>query len=419
MGVHPEALLLSAVLRTGQHQPLVAQGVSSDIFTMHQDEMRWVERYVAKHGRVPSKETFKLHWPGFTTYKTDDVEHLCDAVKDNFVRASITNLMSESIDVLDRDEVKRAVQMLDRGLRDINLRANGTRDEFDVFANWASTYESVKDRVSKQMKNGMVGIPTGFPTLDEMTAGLQGGWFVVLAARLSQGKTWTGVRMACTAAFAGFRIQVFSLEQSRTQIAMRCHTFASSAYGVSVFKSLDLMRGKGFDLREYRRFLEGLQIKGNLLVDDTRSLGPCTPELVARVIEQRQPDIVFIDYLSLMSLPTRDWQGYGSLVNELQQVGQRFDIPVVVMAQVNRLGTGKEPPRTEHTADSDQIPRAADLQVTMVQKSKHVMKMSLEKNRHGPNGVSWFCRFSPNTGQFDEINGDEAADQIDKDKEIP
>jgi len=43
--------------------------------------------------------------------------------------------------------------------------------------------------------------------------------------------------------------------------------------------------------------------------------------------------------------------------------------------------------------------------------------MRMAKNRHGEDGYMWYCRFTPNTGQFEEITGDEAEELMMLDSE--
>lgn len=416
---NPEALLISAVLRTGEYQPLMKHGITAEMFHAHSDEMQWVEKYVQKYQRVPNKATFKATWPGCPLYRTDDVDHWCDEVKKAHARYVLVSLLDKSIDMMDVD-LEKAVGQLHTGLSRVAALSQEQGEDFDAFASWEQTFAHVEERVRKVQTTGQAGIPTGFPTLDAVTGGVQPGWLGVVAARLGVGKTWTATRMACTAAFAGHKVLYFSLEQSRHQIALRAHTFASSKYGKETFKSLDLVRGKGFNVRDYGRFLEGLKVSGKFIVNDT-ARGLVTPNTVAGGVEQQHPDIVFIDYLTLMSTSGKgdDWRATARLSAELQQVAQTHMVPIIAVSQVNRLGIGKEPPGAEHLSQSDAIGQDADMVVTMMPKSASVLKMKLAKFRHGPSGVMWFTKFTPNTGQFDEINGDEAQKLIEKDSEVP
>src|SRR5699024_11124994 len=69
---------------------------------------------------------------------------------------------------------------------------------------------------------GMVGVPTGFRDLDQLTHGLHPGQMVVVAARPAVGKSTFGLDVARSASIRnGMTSVIFSLEMSRTEITMR------------------------------------------------------------------------------------------------------------------------------------------------------------------------------------------------------
>ena len=68
----------------------------------------------------------------------------------------------------------------------------------------------------------MIGVPTGFIELDELTNGLHPGQMIVIAARPAVGKSTLGIDIARAAAIKHkMATAVFSLEMSRTEITMR------------------------------------------------------------------------------------------------------------------------------------------------------------------------------------------------------
>lgn len=420
MAAHPEAYLISAVIQSGEYQVLAGHGISHSMFHVYGKQMKWLEDYIARTSKVPSKSALKNQFPNFTIYKVDDTAHWCEEVRKTHKQQALVDLIESAMDMMDADEEDKALVTLENGLQDIRTTAGGINPDFDLFEEWETVYNDVKERVDRVRLTGHAGIPTGFPTLDDVTGGLQGGWFCVVAARLGQGKTWTGVRMAWNAASTSHKVTYFSLEQSKFQIAMRVHAFGSRQYAKAAFNPLDLNRGRGFDLRKYKEFLKDLQAKrgnGSFYINDT-SRGIVTPATIASIIQTKQPDVVYIDYLTLLGTTSDDWKGTAKLSSELQSVAQRYNVPIVAMSQVNRLGISKEPPGAEHLSQADAIGQDADMVLTMTQRSKSVMKMKLAKFRHGPGGMSWNTHFSPGTGEFEEITNEEAEAYIEADSEV-
>jgi replicative DNA helicase len=416
---HPENLLISSIVQTGEYQHLASQGISSAMFHTYDQEAAWLEKYIQKNGKAPSKQALRQTFPEFVIYKVDDVKHWCEEVHRTHKQQSIVNLMDDALNMVDAGDEDAALALVQAGLQSIATTSQGVRNNFDVFDNWDEVYDSVQTRVDRVRLHGYAGVPTGFQTLDDITGGMQPGWFGVVAARLGQGKTWTAVRMAWAAAIAQRKVHYFSLEQSRLQIAMRVHAFGSRQFSSEVFNPMDLNRGKGFDIRKYKQFLQDMRAQrgnGQFKINDT-ARGIVTPSTIAAVIETEQPDIVFIDYLTLLGTSSDDWRGTAKLSSEIQSTAQRFDIPIMALSQVNRLGISKEPPGAEHLSQADAIGQDADLVLTMTQLSKNVQKMKLAKFRHGQGGDTWFAKFSPGTGEYEEIDHATAEDLIEQDQE--
>lgn len=413
-----EVLFLSAVLRQGDVVTPLGSGVTKHWFHSYQDEWEWVDSYVKRHRKCPSKTLFRDRFPGFTILKSDDVEYTINQLRASHIRFSLIDTVDDVLERLkDSEDPSGVLDSAYQSLASIQLDAHGGQNESEIISDWEGTFSEVARRYERMQARGMAGVPTGFATLDLLTGGPQPGDYWIVAARLGQGKTWTLIRMACAALYGEAVVQYDALEQSRAQIAMRCHTFLSSQYGTEVFKSMDLMHGKNFDLVAYKRFLKELsgKLDGRLVVDDT-SRGRVSPSSIAAQIERNRPDIVFIDYLTLMNAGGDDWRAMAELSGEIKGIAMRYEVPIVAAAQINRMAIGNDVPGAEHLAASDAIGQDADAVVTMRQMSQRVIKMKLAKFRHGMDGQAWFNEFSPNTGRFEEINGDDAKDLMDEDR---
>ena len=226
------------------------------------------------------------------------------------------------------------------------------------------------------------------------------------------------MRMATAAVMEGYTVQYNALEQTRAEVAMRIHTFLSSEVGLELFKNLDLMQGRNFDLQAYKDFLKSLKdhIGGRMHVSDT-SRGRVSPLTIAAQIERNKPDIVFIDYLTLMEKSgDGDWKSIAKLSGEIKTLAMQYQVPIVAAAQLNRsLGLTKEPAGPEALAQSDAIGQDADAVMTMRMMSPSVIQMKLAKYRHGLSGFKWYTRFEPTKGIFKEVSYSEAQQLKDDD----
>lgn len=417
MARNPEQLLISSVLRSGNHVVAAGQGVNAKLFHTYKKEWGFIEQYIGMHRKAPSKAAFKAKFPDFTIIQADDVEHFCEAVKESHAHHVLSNLIKDGVSALKTGESTAAVTALHNGVVGLRAELDGRADDSNVVENWTGSYEEVKNRFRRRKSLGSAGIQSGFPTLDNRTGGMNPGELWIVAARLGQGKTWTLVKMACSALISGFTVQYDSLEQSRGQISLRVHTLLARELSTRKFKASELMKGTS-GLREYREFLRELpdMLQGKLHVSDT-ARGRVSPLTVAAQIEKNQPHAVFIDYLTLMERAGDDWRGVADLSAALKQTATQYEVPIITASQINRQGVmGRDQvPGAETLALSDAIGQDADGVITMRQISSRVVKMKLAKYRHGADGYEWFTMFDPNAGLFKECSRDEAMSLRDED----
>ena len=419
MSAHPELLLVSALLRRKDYAVIAEQGISKEYFVSYFEEYSWIEKYFLTHRTLPSTNAFKTTFPETKLYKVDDLEHFCSEVKDNYIRIKLSSLMKGTFE--DIKEKELGSKLLDSLYQEILLlqkKVTSGSNTLDIVSEGDYLLADIERRIQAKDERGLAGIPTGFPTLDNLTGGAAGGDFWVIGARLGQGKTWTLIRMACSALQAGEKVMFVSLEQPSKQIGFRVQSFLSSEYGKETFKSLDLMKGENFDIREYKKFIKDLpkKIKGSFTVVDG-SRGAVSPAVVASRIQEYKPTVVYLDYLTLLKASGDDWKAMANLSADIKAIAQRYDIPIISAAQINREGAGNEPPLVSQLSQSDAIGMDADCVVTLVQKSPHVVKFKLAKFRHGQDNVNWFCKFTPGNGSFVEISGDDAQDLIHADQD--
>ncbi|HMN21463.1 MAG TPA: DnaB-like helicase C-terminal domain-containing protein, partial [Ottowia sp.] len=157
------------------------------------------------------------------------------------------------------------------------------------------------DRVQEMADNpnDITGVPTGFHDLDRMTAGLQKGDLVVLAARPSMGKTALAINIAEHVALAEqLPVAVFSMEMGAAQLAVRI------VGSIGRIDQGHLRTGKLTD-EEWPRLTEAIErLRGiSLHIDETPGLTPAELRANARRLARQygQLGLIVVDYLQLMS----------------------------------------------------------------------------------------------------------------------
>lgn len=409
MGDHanPEVLLISSVVQTGDTTTPEEHGIDSDHFHSHRSEWDWLRQFKRVHGKIPDKATFRTQFPDFPLLKATDVPYAADSVANNHLRHELAQSVKEATSLLAADKPDEALDSLRTSISYVRdpIASRNT----DVLSDYSDVFDEAARRVEAAMTKGLAGVDTGLATVNDRTGGVQPGDLWIIAARLGVGKTWLLSRMASGAVLSGKRIVFISLEQTKAQITFRIHTIIGNKLGYSI-RNRQLMSGVNLDLNYYRGFLMDLpnRVDGSCVVLDP-SRGRVSPHTLSSVIERMKPDVVFVDYITLMQKETEEWQGVAKLSAECKEIALIHEVPIVCAAQINRLGEGgKKPPGVDKLAQSDSIGQDADVVLTARKFSSKARQWLIAKNRSGSDDIVFYTSFDPDCGEIEEVSYDDA-----------
>jgi replicative DNA helicase len=182
------------------------------------------------------------------------------------------------------------------------------------------------------------GVTFGFRDIDEYTAGMQPGNFIILAARPAMGKTSMALSMAAAAAKEEKKpIAIFSLEMTNEELVARLLSAEAR------IDSQSLRRGKIRD-HEWDKISDGMNVLSQMpiYIDDSGSL--TVTEVRSRVRRLQSAEglsCVFIDYLQLlrpgtMSKSANRNDELSEICRTLKATAKDLQIPIVALAQLNR-----------------------------------------------------------------------------------
>lgn len=192
------------------------------------------------------------------------------------------------------------------------------------------------EEIEGYTRGGILGVPSGFNQLDEMTTGLQRGDLIILAARPSMGKTAFALSIALHAAVkAAKAAAIFSLEMSHAQLVQRMlcaearidmHALRSGTLPKRDLPKLSIAAGPLYDAPIY--------------IDDTPGISVLEIRAKARRLKaQGALDLILIDYLQLMTsagqVENRQ-QEISQISRSLKALGKELDVPVVALSQLSR-----------------------------------------------------------------------------------
>jgi replicative DNA helicase len=215
------------------------------------------------------------------------------------------------------------------------------------FAHIKPVAEKILEQVEEMSgrKVMLTGLTTGFTDIDQMTSGLQPSDMIIIAARPSAGKTSLCLTLAQNAAIqANAVVAVFSLEMSKEALVMRmlCSEARVDAHR---FRSGFLARNEWPQLASALATLS----EAKIYIDDTPGISVLEMRAKARRLaaEQKQLDLIIVDYLQLMSGSRRTesrQQEVSQISRELKALAKEMNVPVIALSQLSRASET----RTDH-----------------------------------------------------------------------
>ncbi|MGI8602688.1 MAG: replicative DNA helicase [Verrucomicrobiales bacterium] len=336
-------------------------------------------------------------------------------VQEKQVLRSVIDVCTKSIQRA-YDEQEDVAALLDDAEREILA----IRDAKEAGREMQSLREQVYEAFTQierliEDPDALNGLPSGFSDLDKMTKGLHGSEMVIIAARPSMGKTSLAMNIVEYLAIDLRKpCAVFSLEMSALQLIQRliCSRSRLNPFRIEsgVLNTADFQR-----LTHVASELADAPI----FIDDTPSLSIGEFKAKARRLHQRHKvELIAVDYLQLMRSTSRRAADNRQLeIAEIsagiKAVSKELDIPIVVLAQLNRSPEQREggKPRLSDLRESGSIEQDADVVGLLVrpqyyadnEEEREAMQGEAEliiaKNRNGPTGpvgltfLSEFMRF--------------------------
>ena len=321
-----------------------------------------------------------------------------EIVRERAVLRELIRISTEIAESAFRPQGRGALELLDdaeRRVFEIADRGNAGQRESVAIKDVLSNVMERIDDLSRQ-ESTIIGVPTGFDDLDQMTAGLQRGDLVIVAGRPSMGKTAFAMNIVEEAAIRGkLSVIVFSMEMPAEQLTMR---MLSSLGRIDQQK---VRTGRlGHD--DWPRLTSQVALLNdtNIFIVDDSALTPTELHSRCRRLKREHGiDLVVIDYLQLMYVPgTRENRAteISEISRSLKALAKELMVPVVACSQLNRRLEDRQNKRPvmSDLRESGAIEQDADLILFIYRdevydeesKDKGKAEIIVGKQRNGPIG---------------------------------
>lgn len=237
-----------------------------------------------------------------------------------------------------------------------------------------------------------IGVRTGIPQLDDKIGTIEAGHFCIIAGREGSGKSTLAQNIAIMNMLRYGKSGLFvSAEMDKETLMGRI----LSAYAQIPIRNI--MRGEIYDGIFEKVASAAHVIDGFKLIIEEKQM-PTLAEIRSyiRKAKRKYPDLGFVvvDYIGLIKDPSqRDRRlEMDSVSRNLKAMGKEFDVPMIVLAQLNRENVKvQREPRSSDLKESGQLEADSD-QIILVhpemegEEPTGTTKLIVSKNRHGEKG---------------------------------
>lgn len=320
--------------------------------------------------------------------QSTSVAHYAGIVKEKSILRSIiklaNNVLAKAFD--GEEPATDILAMSDRGI--VELQTGVTHGKMRSLA---STTGEFLDRIEwrEQHRGELLGVPTGFAEVDDLTLGWQRGNMIIIAAKTSIGKTTfvmnSGVHLATKLRpwdSVPYQVAYFSMEMKRVQLETRISAMLS---GIPI---TNIQTGTLVGEREWGLLSTavGTMHESGLHIDDTASHTVQSIRRECRRLKSEKGlDLVIIDYVQLMA-GSSDRRGatrneeMTQISRQLKLLFDELDVPGLVLSQLNRAGAGR----------SDPTPKLSDLRESGSLEQDADLVAFLHRKNHRVDGHTWF-----------------------------
>lgn len=334
------------------------------------------------------------------------VAHYAKIVKD---KSTLRELIQAATKIVkegysQEGSVEEIVEEAEKGILNVSEKRNSTG--FQAIADVLNSTMEHIDRLSQQNED-ITGLPTGYPELDKMTAGLQPEELIILAARPAVGKTAFALNIAQNIGTRTDRsVAIFSLEMGAESLVNRM------LCAEGTIEAGHLRTGQLTE-QEWHNLIMAMGSLSNtsIFIDDTPGIKVSEIRARCRRLAQEKGNLglILIDYLQLIEGSGREsrQQEVSEISRQLKKLAKELKVPVIALSQLSRSVEQRQDKRPvlSDIRESGSIEQDADIvaflyredyyqrQGTEEDKNEEeqavndVIEVIIEKNRSGARGT--------------------------------
>jgi len=212
-------------------------------------------------------------------------------------------------------------------------------------------YRKAKDDEKFPGKLPLEGVPTGLPTLDDLSLGYKPGDLIILAAQTGHGKTAFAINTSnAVCVVANKPLYYLNTEMSNKQLVYRWGSVLSG-------EITQMLRNGSLSNEQLNKVLASFDAlaEAGFYTDAVSNLTPYKADIQIRKQRmQHQIEMVIIDYVGRMQKIQKgldEWQVLEQIVKSMKELAQNQEIAIMILAQLNDDGTLQGAKRMKNECD--------------------------------------------------------------------
>ncbi len=378
-----EAKTISAVLNDKQVHVLL-QGSVDSLLRTHTDVWNFIHNYYEQNQTVPPINIVCEEFRDFDyTSDTGSTKHHLEQLRAEYLNDNIKMMLRSAANDLQDGKATDALNSLITETANLKRITSTIRDLDVTDVDSAVAYF---EHIKKLQESGTHGIYTGLAGFDNyLPAGITPGQFGVLLAYPAIGKSWMALYLAVQAWKNGKSPLIVSLEMTETEVRNRVFTILGQ--GMWSHRKLS---GGNVEIDMFKKWSEKMFAnKPSINIISNDGIGEVSPSVLRGKIDQYKPDIVFVDYLNLMTSNTKTDNEVVKMKNlsrELKLLAISEEIPIVAISSAtpDDVTDMNSVPTLGQTSWSRQIAYDADWLLALGRApNSDVLEAVFRKNRNG------------------------------------
>ncbi|XVK96003.1 DnaB helicase C-terminal domain-containing protein [Staphylococcus nepalensis] len=312
-------------------------------------------------------------------------------------------------DLLKNFQIIKAKQLADE------FKAEGTTESLNVMVEELkelSNITSKKENGTQKFVNDFVEmlysdepsrtISTKFPLMDHKIGGFEPSQLIVIAARPSMGKTGFALNMLWNIAKQGYETSFFSIETTGVNVLQR---LLATITGIPLKKIMGIKDLTPEELTSLTNAMDKILKTGINISEESSTT---TQDVRSQAMKPSdKPQIIFIDYLQLMSTDTNTDRRVAveKLSRDLKIIANETGAVIVVLSQLSRAVESRNDKRPMLSDMKESGGIEADASMAMLlyrddyyeqeneDNDKSIVEVNIAKNKDGETGVIKFDYF--------------------------